>query len=103
MEEDETKIPMCPYCGSKKLTRIDWGFADWECETCRNNFKSPYYKKKREYYKGHGGAPPKSSFLSDLIDSGIKYFMIILLIVCIVGSIIFFAVRLYQIFILPFL
>ena len=101
VEKDSTKIPMCPYCGSKKLERIDWGFADWECQTCRNNFKSPYYKKE-EPIREYNPIDDKYSF-SDFIGSFIEYFMKILLLLCVLGSIIFILVRLYQVFILPFL
>lgn len=55
--EDDDKVAVCPYCGSDKLTAIDWGFADWECETCRNNFRSPRYRyKSRPHSYGDGGA-----------------------------------------------
>jgi hypothetical protein len=27
--KDDDKVAICPYCGSDKLTAIDWGFADW--------------------------------------------------------------------------
>lgn len=94
--EDE---PMCPYCGSKKIERIDWGFADWECQTCRNNFKSPYYQSK-EPLSEH---KPSDEKHSDPFVVFLGYFMKVLLIVCIVVAIAFFAIRLYQIFILPFL
>lgn len=100
-KENTTKISMCPYCGSERLTRIDWGFADWECETCRNNFKRPYYPKyepKREYRSNK-----KEFSINEFVVSALGYSIAIFLIFCFVISIIAFFIRLYQIFIVPFL
>lgn len=101
VKENPNKIAKCPYCGSERLTKIDWGFADWECETCRNNFKRPYYPKdepKRDY-----GSNEKKYSIKESVDSALGYSISIFLILCVVVSIIFFFVRIYQIFIVPFL
>lgn len=95
--KDPDKIPACPYCGSEKLIAIDWGFANWECETCRNNFKTPYYKN-RHYHAEIAKRSKKSAgkskrFKFDKID---EYIALAFWIFCIVFSIIFILVRLYQ-------
>ncbi|WP_295616867.1 hypothetical protein [uncultured Methanobrevibacter sp.] len=97
---EKEKIGKCPYCGSTKLEKIDWGFANWECQTCRNNFKTPYYETE-EAPRQHNSSHDKFGF-SDLMSGFIKYFLIILFSLSIIIIAIFFIVRIYQIS-LPFL
>ena len=110
--KDDDKVAICPYCGSDKLTAIDWGFADWECETCSNNFRSPSYRYNslpKSYADGGSNGddasanPAKDTILRKIGNSLEEYCCLILLVLAVIYIVIFFAVRLFQIVIVPFL
>lgn len=88
------KTGKCPYCGSEKLTAIDWGFANWECDTCRNNFKKPYYPK--DELATYCSSDEKGFSIDDVVCSALGYFMAIFLVFCLVVSIISLFVKIYQ-------
>ncbi len=104
--ENREFVPCCPYCGSVNLISIDWGFAEWECETCRNNFRSPARKYTNDNLKFQKEKLRKNTLtdkIFELFFKIIKILLILLLIFCLISVILFFGVRFYQIFILPFL
>lgn len=99
MDDDSQKIRCCPYCGSEKLTRIDWGFADWECETCRNNFRQPAYKDENGPAIKTVGSSGQKSRWSNLDDKISKFCILLFFVFCVVVVLLFFFDRLHQIII----
>ncbi|MBR5504305.1 MAG: hypothetical protein IKV87_07685 [Methanobrevibacter sp.] len=95
--EKKEKIAKCPYCGSTKLTKIDWGFANWECETCRNNFKTPYYPKE-ETYKPY---QPREKTIGDYLESFGEYLCAGAFVLMFLIGIGFLLFRIYEAIILP--
>lgn len=78
-ENNKKNQKSCPYCGSKKFSKVDYPWAEWECDVCNNTFKSPYWPGKYDTPKFPPSKPRKKT-ITDYLEEALGFILKMLII-----------------------